>query len=79
VEDSTALRLAIAEAWDDPSPVLVCADWAEERGVANPALLRWYAREVLPVLASVPAVCPPGHTGGRDRARKALRPFLLLC
>jgi hypothetical protein len=55
-------------------PVLVFADWAEERGVANPPLLRWYAREVMPAVAAVPAGCPPQHTVGQDRARKTLRP-----
>jgi hypothetical protein len=64
---------AIAESWDDPSPVLAFANWAEERRIADPPLLRWYARAVMPAVASVPADCPPGPTAGRDRGRKALR------
>ena len=45
-ERDTFLR-AIGESWDDPTPVLVFADWAEEHGTDNPALLRWYGWHVM--------------------------------
>ena len=63
---------AIADAWDDPTPVLVVADWAEEHGTDDPPLLRWYGWHVLPALAKVPAKCPRASNGDRDRAAKAV-------
>jgi hypothetical protein len=60
VEHPGPLIRLIAESWEDPWPVLVFADWIEERG-GDPALLRWYAREVMPAILAVPAVCPPSE------------------
>jgi len=73
MEESTAHIRAIAESWDDPLPLLVFADWAEERGCADPQLLRWYAKQVMPMIGSIPAACPPAPTSRRDRARKTFR------
>jgi uncharacterized protein (TIGR02996 family) len=70
-ERDTFLR-AIADAWDDPTPVLVFADWAEEHGTDDPPLLRWYGWHVMPALAAVPAKCPRASIGVRDRARKSV-------
>ncbi|HUR52653.1 MAG TPA: TIGR02996 domain-containing protein [Gemmataceae bacterium] len=70
-ERDTFLR-AIADAWDDPTPVLVFADWAEEHGTDDPPLLRWYGWHVMPALAAVPKTCPRVSVGVRDRARKAV-------
>jgi hypothetical protein len=73
VEERAAIIRAIAEGWDDPVPVLVLADWAEERGTDDPQLLRWYASAVMPAVASVPSAVAPAHTAERDRARKSVR------
>lgn len=63
---------AIGEAWDDPTPILVFADWAEEHGTDNPHLLRWFAWHVMPALAGVPRKCGRASNGDRDRAAKAV-------
>lgn len=70
-ERDTFLR-AIGEAWDDPTPVLVFADWAEEHGTDDPALLRWYGWHVMPALARVRSNPPHASNGVRDRAGKAV-------
>ena len=70
-ERDTFIR-AIADAWDDPTPVLVFADWAEEHGTDNPALLRWYGWHVMPALAGVPAAVREPKVGF-GQARNTLR------
>jgi hypothetical protein len=76
VEDAGPIIRLIAESWDDPVPVLVFADWAEDHGGANPALLRWYAREVMPTILATPADCPPlvARVTNRESGRKSLLP-----
>ena len=71
-ERDTFIR-AIAEGWDDSTPVLVFADWAEEHGTDDPALLRWYGWHVMPALAAVPDTCKPSGDARWASARKSLR------
>ena len=74
MDERAAFIRAIAAAWGDPTPVLVYADWAEERGLDNPTLLRWYANKVMPAVAAVPGDCGPGESLGRSRWGRVLRP-----
>lgn len=50
--DRAAFVATIAEAWDDPVPVLVFSDWLDEQGDDSASLLRWYANEVMPSIAA---------------------------
>jgi uncharacterized protein (TIGR02996 family) len=74
MSERDAFLHAIGEAWDDPTPVLVFADWAEEHGTDEPPLLRWYGAHVMPALAAVPDRCPPATEEERGLARDAIRP-----
>ena len=74
MSERAAFLRAIGESWDDATPVLVFADWAEEHGTDEPPLLRWYGGHVMPALAGVPPRCPPATEEGRNQARAAIRP-----
>lgn len=74
MSDRDAFIRTIAEECDAPLPVLVYADYAEENGLDDPELLRWYGFEVMPALAAVPLDHAPATDSARERARRALRP-----